>query len=239
MDMITYFLEKTRIFWQRIVILVTIAGFTLTNGCTDYKKKNEDEYLIRVGENIVTVIDFHKALEIAKIAYSHNAMQDSETSKAVQLRLLNQMTEEVVLCKKADELNITISEPELEKTIADIKTDYPEGVFEQMLLESAVSYLSWKKRLKIRLIMEKVIAQELENNITITPEEISKYYKEQFKDKTVNLGIEGEPEDIDELIIKNLRRRKAEEAYAEWIKSIQKEYIIEINKEQWEKIIEQ
>lgn len=87
--------------------------------------------------------------------------------------------------------------------------------------------------------MEKVIAQELENNITITPEEISKYYKEQFKDKTVNLGIEGEPEDIDELIIKNLRRRKAEEAYAEWIKSIQKEYIIEINKEQWEKIIEQ
>jgi len=44
------------------------------------------------------------------------------------------------------------------------------------------------------------------------------------------------PESIKETIIKNLRRKKIEEAYKPWIKKLQKKYIIEINKAQWKKI---
>ena len=91
------------------------------------------------------------------------------------------MIEEMILQKRAEELNIEISDAEVEKAIADIKRDYPEGVFEQTFLEHAVSYNSWKKGLKIRLLMKKVVAKELEEQITITPEDISKYYREHYK----------------------------------------------------------
>ena len=149
------------------------------------------------------------------------------------------MTEEIVLCKKAADLNITISDSELEKAVSDIKADYPEDVFEQTLLESAVSYESWKERLKIRLLMEKVIAKDLEEKIVLTPEKIAKYYKEHYKEKESDSEIKDIPENLNAQIIKNLRREKTEEGYADWIKNIQKEYKIEINKAEWEKIIGQ
>jgi len=43
---------------------------------------------------------------------------------------------------------------------------------------------------------------------------------------------------MNEMIMKNIRRKKAEENYKEWIKNLRKEYKIEINKKLWEKILE-
>ena len=66
---------------------------------------------------------------------------------------------------------------EVEKAVSEIKKDYPEDVFEQMLLEYAVSYNSWEEGLKNRLLVEKVIGAELDKQVLITPGEISKYYE--------------------------------------------------------------
>jgi hypothetical protein len=142
----------------------------------------------------------------------------------------------MILLERAKELQIYISDSELEESIADIKADYPEGIFEETLLENAVSYHSWKEGLKNRLIKEKVISQELEANITITHDDISKYYKEHYGKEGLQSGREEGIEDKSELIIKNLRRKKAEEAYTSWIKDLQTRYTIEINRAQWEKI---
>jgi hypothetical protein len=86
------------------------------------------------------------------------------------------------------------------------------------------------------LIKEKVISEELEANITITHDDISKYYKEHYGKEGLQSGPEKGLEDKSELIIKNLRRKKAEEAYTSWIKDLQTRYTIEINRVQWEKI---
>ena len=130
---------KSICFWYRIIpLLVAIA----LAGCSGSKPEDPDEYLIRVGDNVVTVLDFNKAFEIAKTAYSHNVMQNPVAFKEAQLRLLNQMTEELILLERARELNISVSDQELDKTIAKIKSDYPDDVFEEVLLEYAVSYQS-------------------------------------------------------------------------------------------------
>ena len=156
------------------LISVLLTVYTVA-GCTDSKSKGRDEYIIRVEDRVVTVLDFNRAFEIAKAAYPHNAMQRPADIRDVQLRLLNQMTEEMILLERAKELGIIISDSEVEKTISEIKGDYPENVFNQMLLEYAVPYHSWKKGLVIRLLMEKVVAKELGEQIVLTPDDISKY----------------------------------------------------------------
>ena len=213
------------------LLIVCILG-----GCADSESHRDNEYLIRLGDRVVTVFDFTKAFEISKTAYSYDIMKNPRLGREAQLRLLNQMTEEMILLERAKELQIYISDSELEESIADIKSDYPEGVFEETLLEHAVSYRSWKEGLKNRLIKEKVISQELEANITITHDDISKYYKEHYGKEGLQSGREEGIEDKSELIIKNLRRKKAEEAYTSWIKDLQTRYTIEINRAQWEKI---
>ena len=194
--------------------------------------------LIRLGDRdrVVTVLDFNKAFEISKIEFAHSTSEQSEDLRKAQLRLLNELILEMVLLERAHEIGISDTDIEHERAVAAIKSDYPSGEFEETLLEYAVSYETWESRLKTRLIMEKVIEKELENRITITSEDIAEYYKKNFqgqKDESESTPAAG---DINEIIVKQLRREKSEETYKTWIEELKSKYEIEINDEQWEKI---
>jgi hypothetical protein len=206
------------------------------SSCEQQEADLGKEVLIRVGDRVMTVVDFNNAFEVAKIAYEDNVKEQPEELKKAQIRLLNQLTVEMILLERAEELKIGISEAELEQAISAIKDDYPEGEFEKTLLEYAVSYESWKERLRNRLILDKVIEEELSNRITITPEDISDYYEKNYRGREENTGPEQKTEDINEAIVKQLRRRKAEESYNSWIEELKGQYAIEINEDQWEKI---
>ncbi len=216
------------------VLLLTVCVLT---SCPKPEPKDQDEYLIRVGQRVVTVLDFHKAFEIAEAAFPHNVLQDSSVLKEAKKRLLNQMTEEMVLLERAKELGVSILESELDKNIAQIKSDYPEGVFEELLLEYAVSYESWKKGLKTRMLIEKLIEKELSARIVITADDISRYYEEYYKASNVKPDLANRSKDLNEKIVKHLRRKKIEEIYKSWIEEIHKRFHIEINEKQWDKIL--
>jgi len=216
------------------VLILTV--FVLTS-CPKPEPKVQDEHLIRVGERVVTVFDFHKAFEIAEAAFPHNVLQDSSALKEAKKRLLNQITEEMVLLERAEELGVSILESEVDKNIAEIKSDYPEGVFEEILLEYAVSYESWKKGLKTRMLIEKLIEKELSARIVITADDISKYYEENYKASNLKPDSANRSKDLNEKIVKHLRRKKIEEIYKSWIEKIHKRFNIEINEKQWEKIL--
>jgi len=214
---------------------VLLTVFALA-GCADSETGAEKEYIIRVGDIALTVLDFNKAFEIAKAAYHHNEMQDPGILREARLRLLNQMTEELIILNRAQELGIENSEAEVEKAIADIKGDYPDDVFQQLLLEHAVPYQSWEEGIKSRLLINKVVDKELAEQITITPDEIAKYYAENYQGKGLTSDFEDRSININEVIINNVRRKKLETAYKSWIKELRKKYMIEINKSQLEKI---
>ncbi len=222
------FIMKWTVILQTVCVLI---------GCSNSKTIDTDEYLIRVGEQVVTVLDFNKAFEIAKTGYSHNIMQKPVAFKEAQIRLLNQMTEELIILERARELDISVSDEEVEKVITDIKDDYPDNVFEQTLLEYAVSYKSWKKGLKTRLLMEKLVEKELKDQVVITAEDIEKFYEENYRTNGLHTEFAESSKDINEKIIRHLRRKKTEKVYRSWLEKIQKRYKIEINKKQWEKII--
>ena len=214
-----------------LLMIIALAG------CADSGSNDENEVLIRIGDRIVTVLEFNEAFEIAKTAFPHHMRHNREDLQKAQLRLLNQMTVEMILLERAEELGIEISEAEVEKAVAEIKSDYPEGVFEETLLEFAVSYKTWKDRLRIRLIIEKVVDKELKDQIKITPEDIARYYEENYKGQKFDSNVDENAKDINEAIIKNLRRKKTEQAYNSWINELKTRYEIEVNSAQWEKII--
>jgi hypothetical protein len=197
----------------------------------------DTDYLIRIGERVVTAADFNKAFEISKTAYPHSLLNNPDETKKAKTRLLNQLTEELILQERARELNITVTDTEVEQAIADIKDDYPENEFEQTLLEYAVPYKEWKKGIRNRLLMEKLVEAELKDQIVITPADIARYYEEHIKDDPQQPGLTNRPNDVDEKIIQLLRRKKTEIAYKAWIDRIQKQYTIDFNRALWEKLL--
>lgn len=217
----------------------------ILTGCADYGSDSHsvpnDNYLIRVGDRVATTVDFNRAFEIVKTAYSHNALQEPDFCKGAKLRLLSQLIEEMIILERAKELNIGISGSEVDEAVAQIKEDYDENAFEQTLLEHAVSYHLWKKELERRLLIEKVVERELKEQVVITPEDISNYYKKHYNGHGGQSDLSAGPDkadgDLNRMIVKQLRREKAEEAYKPWIENLRKKYLIEINKKEWEHVI--
>lgn len=172
--------------------------------------------------------------------YWQNSDGDAPSDKESKaLRLLNQISEELLLTEKAKALEIEVSDKELQDAVQSIKADYPEGTFEQVLLENAVSYDFWCQRLKVRLLMDKVIQKELESHVNITPEDISSFYKEHYAgvvDRQKGDPGSGQDKNINEIIVKRLRKLKAEDTYKEWIKELGQIYPVHINWAAWKKM---
>ena len=212
-------------------ICILWVGVTLV-GCSDVEYKQKDEYFIKVGNKTISVADFNKAFEIAKNAYPQNSIEQPEVIREIRWRLVQQMTEEMILLQRAEELGVTIKDSEVEKTLEELKKDYPDNVFQEILLEYAIPYRSWREGLKTRLLMQKVIAKELGDKIEITNDDISTYYEEHFKDDDTSSDVKEVPEDIHNIIKNILRKEKMEKAYASWIEKLKNNYAVEINKKE-------
>jgi len=84
--------------------------------------------------------------------------------------------------------------------------------------------------------MEKVVAKELGEKITITSEDISIYYKKLYPTGRFESIFQDEEKNINEMIIKHLRREKAEKAYKSWLNELQDKYPIEVNETKWKEL---
>ena len=230
--------DKPRLIKCNIIVFLIgliLFGFMPT-GCDQPDSDYGNEELLRVGDRVLTVHDFNEAFEISKTAYAHNIRQQSEDLRDAQIRLLNQLTVEMLILERGEEQGISLTDEELEKAVSDIKSDYPEGEFEKTLIEFAVSYDAWLSRLKTRLTVQKVVDEELKKRISISTEDISNYYKSNYQDRENESETMPSSEDINETIVKQLRREKAEQAYKSWIEELKAIYPIEINSEQWDRI---
>lgn len=215
-------------------ILIVWAGLF---GCSDSKGPVSQEVLIQINDSVVTVEVFDRAVEDITADFPTDMEIDAELLADIQLRILNQLTERLILIERARELNLQIGDEELEEVIASIKSDYPKGEFDQVLLEQAVSFHQWKNELRIRLLMEKVVDYELEPRIRISPEEISDYYEQHYRSSGSDPEKKEDVSNIDAIIVQQVRAGKKEAMYREWMKVLEKQYTLNVNQMAWNRIV--
>jgi peptidyl-prolyl cis-trans isomerase C len=195
------------------------------SGCMKSDSSQKDAYLLKAGVSRITVADFNRSFEVAKTAYGPDVLGNPSLLSQIRPEVLKQLVERLILMERAREIGLDISEPDIEKAIASAKEGYPENEFEKTLLEAGVSYDSWKTELKARLLMEKVIETDLEQQISVTPDDIAAFSKEYA----------AAPKDH-AAVIKQIRKKKAESLYPKWIENLRKTYKVDINETEWKKI---
>lgn len=214
---------------------LVLAGFSLIfDGCTG--KDDEDPYLINVGDSGISVAQFKEAVDIAvEEAFPGETDIEKNVWDDLRMRVLNQLTEELLIVEKAKSLGIHVSDSEIGQAVGAIKADYPDNTFEETLLENAISFENWKQRLVRRLLVEKVIQHELVDKVEISSQDIAAYFKIYYP--------QGPPKDenadeFNQKVVYHLRQQKAEQAYKNWIKSLRAMFPVDINREQWNKLTE-
>lgn len=209
------------------------ALIALGLGCSGPDSVNPaPDPLIRSQGRIVTLAQFERAFEAARIAYSDTRSVEPEVIEKARLRLLNQMVEELLAVCRAEELDIQLDDNELEAAIQAIRADYPENEFERMLLESAIPFSLWKERLGARLLMEKVIEQDLAPSVTIAVRDIEAYLQAYAADLAIEMAHPSDTH-VKRRIAEQLRRKKVEASYPEWIDGLRNRFAVEIDWELW------
>jgi hypothetical protein len=222
---------------------MAVAFFCLSGllaGCKGGEAEQRPVFLLRVGQGVVTPLEFQRAFEIAKVAYPHNTLQEAAARREAQLRLLEEMIDELILLEEAHSLRVVVGREELAAAVEKIKADYPEGGFEQVLLENAIPYAEWEKAVRRRLLIEKVVEVGLIDTVELTPQDISAFLAahgqaQAGSDPGGDAPAALEPR-IDTKLIRYIRKQKAEAAYADWLKGLEAKYAVEINHDLWNEI---
>ena len=224
-------------------LFTLLLFFILLAGCGESQSTCNNYCLIRIGERIVTIADFNRELEFTKTAYPPHMMRNPTFFKETCLRLINQMLEKMILLEMAKTLNIQVSENEIQTAVQGIKGKYSQETFKQELIEQAISYNTWKSKLKERLLMKKVIETALRKQISLSENEISEYYENYFAKTTDQVNNQDKTkssrEHINETVARLLRMEKTEQAYKAWMADIRKNFKVQVNEDLWKKIISQ
>jgi hypothetical protein len=215
-----------------VCVCLLWAAFGLP-GCGSDGPGDGEAYLLRSGDRKVTPREFLEALELVKTAYPDSGEPGAQGRAEARSTLLDEMAVELVLSRRADELSLSVADAELEAAVAALTADYPPGVFERTLVESAVSVETWKRRLRARLLMEKVMDADLQDAAGITAEEVADHYSRFYRGRAAGADSAEGLQRLKESIVADLRRQKIEDAYGDWITRLKEKFPVEINQEVW------
>jgi parvulin-like peptidyl-prolyl isomerase len=123
--------------------------------------------------------DYQLRLNQKKALLSKDILAQPDDIKRFEDEVLDGMIIEKIMDLRAKELNISISEAELEGKIKEIKKDYGKD-FSKMLTQENIKYEPWKEDLKKEMLLQKLIAMDVNANINISEDEAEDYYNEHL-----------------------------------------------------------
>ncbi|MBI9088213.1 MAG: hypothetical protein JEZ12_03260 [Desulfobacterium sp.] len=209
---------------MRLAVSVFVFLCWLLPGCQEGSAPSGkiEDYLLKAGGLVISDAEFSEELELKRVAYAYGVQNDPDAYNTLVIDLVSQLSEELVLRCAARGKGIVVSAQELQAAEDGFRADYPDDSFEAMLLENAISHGFWKRRLGIRLLMDRLIQQDLRDRIEITSREILAYYTRN-KDEFESMKDEA-------ALVASLRMEKAEAEYPDWIKTLEGTYPVSINR---------
>ncbi|MDL2266720.1 hypothetical protein LJC46_01875, partial [Desulfovibrio sp. OttesenSCG-928-G15] len=131
---------------------------------------------------------FFREMEARRVNYFSGFASDTQGVEDALLQeqyryVLGRIIAEEIVWQYMDGKGVTLAKEELLEEEQKILSDYPEGAFENMIMEEAVTLGFWRKGIARRLMVDKFIMQILRPEISITADEVQQYYrahKEEF-----------------------------------------------------------
>lgn len=91
--------------------------------------------------------------------------------------VLDQMITDKIMQLRAKELKIYVEASELDDRISEIRKDYGED-FVNLLAQQNIRYEQWKEEIEKELLIQKLVAVDVNSKITVSDDEAEDYYND-------------------------------------------------------------
>ncbi len=134
-------------------------------------------------------LDDYQALLGKKIRMvSEDLLKQPGYMQRFEAEVLEGMIAEKIMELRAAELNISVSNAELEEKIKEIRRDYGED-FTGLFAQENINYDQWKEKFKKEILFQKLISADVNSKIKISEAEIKDYFEKHRTNFKSDLSV--------------------------------------------------
>jgi peptidyl-prolyl cis-trans isomerase C len=152
-------------------LLILLLGSCQRSPSTD---SSDSSVLAVVGGENILLSDFQKVLSenIQDLSIS-GADEEAEAFKEA---LLEQMVTHRLFLAEAHRRGLTVGPEELESAIDEMKGDYSESDFDQLMDVKKIGKEAWKDKLAEEILVQKLVRIAMDQPVTVSEDEVNHYY---------------------------------------------------------------
>jgi parvulin-like peptidyl-prolyl isomerase len=169
--------------WSRYgsIVLIGLLIAFCTMGCQKEDANLPQDILAQVNEEFITLEEFNNELRDIKLEHG-KLPEDRESLDQLKTAFLDQIISRKLILGEAQRIDIHVSEEEINKNILALKRDYAGQSFKAMLERRGMSFEEWKRRLREKLLAEKVINAVAQFDGPIDDKSVRQYYEEHIQE---------------------------------------------------------
>ena len=135
------------------------------------------EFLDRPAEKVILSVGSRKVtLEELKAQRKRMALEPDGASKERLDAFVDGVVDYYLILESGKQQGLSVSDEELESAVREIKKDYGEKDFQEVLLKGTIEYGEWKEGLREQLLIKKITDKASAAGPRISGEEIKAYY---------------------------------------------------------------
>ena len=157
--------------------MVVFVAFLAACSACDVLDRPSEKTVLSVGARKITPEDL-------RVQSRRMAFEWDGTSKDSFDSFVERVVDHYLILEYGKQQGLSVSDEELENTVREIKKDYAEQDFKDLLVRGYIDYGEWKEGLRDQLLIKKIIGKASEAGPQVTIEEIKAYYEshsEEFR----------------------------------------------------------
>jgi parvulin-like peptidyl-prolyl isomerase len=136
-----------------------------------------EKVVLSVGSRKITPEDLKAQLK--RMAFEPDVANQERFDSLVEM-----LVDHYLVLEYGKQQGLSVSDEELENTVREIKKDYAEKDFQDLLLKGYIDYGEWKEGLREHLLIKKITRKASEAGPQVSIEEVNAYYdshREEFR----------------------------------------------------------
>ncbi|MDD3250772.1 MAG: SurA N-terminal domain-containing protein [Smithellaceae bacterium] len=160
--------------WGLPALLAMLCALCLVSACGWWEAPRP--HVATVNGEKIYLEEYQSRLNDHKGLFALRILRDeSGKRKRLEEEVLEALITEKIVFQRARELGLSVSRPELETRLLEIRGDYGENFFD-LLVRQNVRYEDWREALKKEMLFEKLMAADVREAIRVSDDEAEDYF---------------------------------------------------------------